>query len=265
MASDPQMVYRGHTLVDNSAFWETVNAERPDFARIKEMIAEAHRNETGQADATEHDLSSWLRIALRGTPGLRKGISATKTPPRDIIHPDLAAKFDALMLRPCLLCMPYQKVHYISFRLRTEAVSLQAKRKTAFKLAVKDYLVEVNHDFSDFYNERLCIAVLFVMRRKSQTTDVDNMAKPLLDALEGFAYADDRQVDHLDTIRLNSGCDDEAFIGIRIAVTGIAENADVLRPEFAVQWVKSRGIAPIDLTPYLKNNHPTPALGNRTG
>ncbi len=256
MASDPQLVYRGHTLVDNPAFWDAVNAEHPDFAQIKEMIAEAFRNETGQANPTERELSSWLTIALRGTPGLREGISTGRTPARQIILPSLAVKFDYIMRRPCFLCMPYQMVHYMSFRLRTDPVSLQAKRKTAFKEAVKAYLRQVNHDFSDFHNERLCVAVLFVMRRKVQTTDVDNMAKHLLDALEGFAYKNDRQVDHLDTIRLNSGSDDEAYIGVRIAVTGIAENAEVIWPEFEVQWVKSRGIAPIDLTPYLNSNPP---------
>ena len=80
-----------------------------DFAQIKEMIAEAYETETGKSDPTEHELSSWLSIALRGTPGLRKGISTTNTPPRVIIHPALAAKFDYIMLRPCFLCMPYQK------------------------------------------------------------------------------------------------------------------------------------------------------------
>ena len=90
-------------------------------------------------------------------------------------------------------------------------------------------------------------------------TDVDNMAKPLLDALQGYAYANDRQIDHLDAIRLNSGSDDEAFIGVRIAVTGIAENSDVIWPEFDVKWIKTRGIAPIELTPYLESNPPTAA------
>ena len=231
-----------------------MNAEHPDFAQIKDMIAGAYEAETGEGDPTERELSSWLLVALRGTPGLQEGISTSKTPPRQIVIPSLAVKFDYIMQRPCFLCIPYQRTNYISFRLHTDPVSLQANRKTAFKLAVKDYLRQVNHDFSDFYSERLCVAVLFVMRRTSRMTDVDNMAKPLLDALQGFAYANDRQVDHLDAIRLNSGLDNEAYIGIRIAVTGIAENADVIWPEFAVQWIRSRGIAPIDLTPYLGAN-----------
>jgi hypothetical protein len=84
-----------------------------------------------------------------------------------------------------------------------------------------------------------------------QTADVDNMAKPLLDALQGYAYHNDRQIDHLDTIRLNSGSEDEAYIGVRIARTRIAANEDVIWPEFNVTWVKRPGIGSIDLTPYL--------------
>jgi Holliday junction resolvase RusA-like endonuclease len=148
--------------------------------------------------------------------------------------------------------MPYQEVNHIRFFLRIDPVSLQADHQSSFKKAVKVYLAQVNHDFSDFYNERLCVAVLFAMRGNSRMTDVDNMAKPLLDALEKYAYDNDRQIDHLDAIRLNSGSADEAFIGVRIARTGIAGNEDVIRPEFDAKWIKTRGIASIDLTPFLK-------------
>jgi hypothetical protein len=79
------------------------------------------------------------------------------------------------------------------------------------------------------------------------------MAKTLLDAMQGYVYANDRQIDHLDVIRLESTADD-AFIGIRIAVTGISENIDVILPEFDVTWVATKGIEPIDLTPYLDEN-----------
>jgi hypothetical protein len=53
----------------------------------------------------------------------------------------------------------------------------------------------------------------------------------------------------LDTVRLNSGSIDEAYIGVRIARTGIAGSDDVILPEFGAKWIKTRGIAPIDLTP----------------
>jgi Holliday junction resolvase RusA-like endonuclease len=251
MTDNPQMVHRGYTLVSNPAFWEAVNTHFPDFPQIKEMISEAYRAENGRDAETYRELSSWLTMALR-SPGLLEGISTGNTPARQIMLPSLAIKFDYIMSRPCYICMPYQEVEHIRFYLRTDPVSLQADRQSAFKKAVKAYLAEVNHDFTDFYNERLCVAVLFAMRGNSRMTDVDNMAKPLLDALEKYAYDNDRQIDHLDMIRLNSRSNTEAFIGVRIARTGIAGNEDVLWPEFEATWVKKRGIAPIDLTPYLK-------------
>ena len=60
--------------------------------------------------------------------------------------------------------MPYQEVDHTRFFLRTDPVSLQADRQSAFKKAVKTHLAERNEAYSDFYNERLCVAVLFVMR-----------------------------------------------------------------------------------------------------
>jgi HD superfamily phosphohydrolase len=215
------------------------------------MIAEAYRTETGHDNPTDKEVSSWFSMALITNPDLRYGVSTENTPARWLAFPDLATKFDYIMRRPCYLCMPYQEVNHIRFYLRTDPVSLQADRKAAFIKAVKAYLSQVNHDFSDFYNERLCVAVLYVLRSTVQVADVDNMAKPLLDAMEKVAYDNDRQIDHLDTIRLNSESEDEAYIGVRIARTRIAANEDVILPEFDVRWVKTQGIDPIDLTPYL--------------
>jgi len=147
--------------------------------------------------------------------------------------------------------MPYQKTNYISFSLHTEPVSRQADRHTAFKKAIKGYLGRANHNFSDFYNERLCVAILFAMRAGSPVTDVDNMAKNVLDALQKYAYEDDEQIEHLDAIRLNSGSTDETFIGLRIAVTGIASDEDVIWPVFNVTHISKPGVGPIDLTSYL--------------
>jgi Holliday junction resolvase RusA-like endonuclease len=261
MTDEPQMVHRGHALVDDAEFWEAVDAEHPDFARIKQMVAGAYQAETGKGDPTERELSSWLTMALVSNPGLREGISTPRTPKRQIILPNLAVKFDYILRRPCFICLPYQKTNYISFSLPTEPVSRQADRHMAFKDAVKDYLRRANHDFTDFYYERLCVAVLFAMRAGSPDTDVDNMAKTVLDALQKYAYDDDKQIDHLDAIRLNSGSDDETFIGLRIAVTGIASDEDVIWPAFDVTHIKTPGVGPIDLTPYRGGNPPATAGG----
>lgn len=248
----------GQSLVDNSAFWDLVNDDHPDFAQIKESIINAYIAESGASDATDKTVSSWLFRALTGNPNLRRGISTDNAPARQIMLPSLAIKFDYLIQRPCFVCMPYEKVKYIRFFLHTDPVSRQADRQLAFKKAVQAYLSRVNHDFTDFYNERLCVAVVFAMRASVKRTDVDNMAKTLLDAMQGYAYANDGQVDHLDLIRLDTGSD-EAFIGVRIAVTGVAENLDVIWPEFEVNWVGKPGIEPIDLTSFLENDQPSTA------
>lgn len=251
MASESAGPYRGHTLVSDPAFWEAVNAKQPDLVQIKAMISQAHERETGHIALTEKELSSWLSMAINGNPEFRKGVSAGTTPQRQIILPNLAIKFGYILRRPCFVCMAYQKIDFIAFHLHTEPVSRQANRQSAFKQAVRSYLTRVNHDFTDFYNARLCVAVLFAMRSNAPATDVDNMAKTVLDALQGYAYANDRQIDHLDAIRLNSGSKSESFIGIRIAVTGVAGVEDVIWPEFDVTWIPTQGVTPIDLAPYL--------------
>ena len=146
--------------------------------------------------------------------------------------------------------MPFQSVDVICFILKTTPVSRQVGTHKAFKQAVQNYLVRVDHDFSDFYEARLCVAVTFVIGRGRRLADLDNLAKTLLDALQGFAYANDRQVEHLDLMRMGS-LGDDSFIGIRIATTKIASNVDVVNPEFDVRWVPTMGVGPIDLTPYL--------------
>jgi len=240
----------GHTLVDNAQLWEALNAECPDFAKIKRIVSQAYSTETGIREVDDKALASWMRRAARENPNFH-GLCVDKTPPRHIVFPDLAGKFDYMMQRPCLLCLPYQRVQYIRFQLHTPPVSRQVERQAAFKLAVQDYLKRVNHDFSDFFDSRLCIAVTFALKAGGQVSDVDNMTKTLLDALQGYAYRNDSQVDHLDLVRLNSGSED-SFIGVRIAVTEVASNVDAIRPEFDVVWVGTLGIEPIDLTPYLR-------------
>jgi Holliday junction resolvase RusA-like endonuclease len=238
----------GNNLVNNAQLEEAIKAELPDFAQIKEILVQAYSSETGIQGAGDEEIASWIRQAMRENPDF-KGLCVDKTPPRFIMFPDLAMKFDYVAQRPCLLCLPYQKVQYIRFQLHTAPVSRQVDRQMAFKRAVRDYLDRVRHDFSDFYHARLCVAVTFALRLRGRIADVDNLTKTLLDALQGYAYANDRQIDHLDLVRLSSNSED-SFISVRVAVTGIADNVDAVRPVFDVQWVGS-GIAPIDLTPYL--------------
>lgn len=45
--------------------------------------------------------------------------------------------------------------------------------------------------------ERIGVAITLHAPNKTQDTDIDNRVKATLDALQGLAYADDRQIDRL--------------------------------------------------------------------
>src|SRR6202044_44014 len=113
MSSNPPVTRPGQTLEDNANFWDLVNSDKPDFTQIKELINEAYVAETGESDATSKAVGSWLSMVLRNNSNLRRGISTDNTPLRWIIFPSLAVKFDYLIQRPCLMCLPYQSVNYI--------------------------------------------------------------------------------------------------------------------------------------------------------
>jgi Holliday junction resolvase RusA-like endonuclease len=225
-----------------------LDANLPDFALIKQLVEQAYTIETGQ-EATDKAVASWIRNAARDNPNFR-GLLTERKLPRYVMFPDAASKFEYLMQRPCDLCLQYQMVDFIRFMLHTPPVSRQVARSGAFKDAVQDYLGRVQHDFTDFYDARLCVAVTFVLSTRGQSPDLDNLAKILLDALQGYAYGNDNQIDHLDLVRGKTDGND-SFIGIRIAVTDISDNSDTVLPEFNVRWVPTLGVGPIDLTPYV--------------
>ncbi len=248
MSDQGGVVYRGDELARSAELRAALDAELPDFVLIRRLVEQAYTTETGEAP-TDKALASWIRAATRTNPNFR-GLTTDRPFRRYVMYPAVADKFEYLIQRPCNLCLPYQRVDFIRFFLHTPPVSRQVKRSRAFKNAVRDYLNRVNHDFTDFLDARLCVAILFAFGTRGRWTDLDNPAKILLDSLESYAYKNDRQIDHLDIVRGRTGTVD-SFIGIRIAVTEIAENVDTLMPELDVRWVPREGVGEIDLTPYL--------------
>lgn len=60
--------------------------------------------------------------------------------------------------------------------------------------------------------------------------DVDNIPKGILDGMAGKLYRDDRQVQHLDLIRVSSP-DERGFVMVRVAATELSLNRDVVSME----------------------------------
>jgi hypothetical protein len=68
--------------------------------------------------------------------------------------------------------------------------------------------------------------------------DCDNMAKGLLDAFEGILYKDDRQIDHLDLVKVHSAPGSPGYILVRRASTALNTHRDVVHPRHArIGWM----------------------------
>lgn len=238
----------GRTLADNAELHEALGAKRPDFELVKDLVRRAYEAETGRRGVDVNEIVTWLRNAATYNPRF-EGLQVNREIIRWIMYPTIAEKFWSLWQRKCELCNLYADFPFIMFMLHTKPVSRQVPLQSAFKAAIKDYLRRAQHDFTDYFDAKLCVAITFVLPGHGNLSDADNLAKPLLDALEGYAYRNDRQIEHLDLLRFRSGKAD-AFIMIRIAGTAIAENLNVMDTEFNVLWVGS-DVGEIDLSPYL--------------
>jgi Holliday junction resolvase RusA-like endonuclease len=255
MEDDSSIIpYAGRELVNRQPLLEALGADLPNFDLIRDLVEQAYVTETGGGNPNPKAIASWVRRAVQENPEFR-GLHAERTILRFVMHPDLADKFFLLMQRKCDMCGRFERFQTIMFMLHTRPVSRQVSTQAAFKRAIADYLRRVEHDFTDFYDARLCVAITFILARGNRVADIDNLAKTLLDALQGYAYRNDDQIDHLDLLRFSSGGDD-SFMTIRLAGTDIAKNLDVIRPEFDVRWIPTRGVGPIDLTPYLDKDVP---------
>lgn len=240
----------GSGLVDNLELREALTETWPDFERIRQMVVDIYQRESGRHTAEPREIASWLGLSERTYPDYH-GLRVDRTIPRWVMYPDITDKARVLMQRRCHICNIYRESDFILFFLRMPPRSHQStdtKLRNAFTQAISDDLTRKGFDFSDFYDSRLCVAVTFVMANGRRKNDSDNLAKNLLDALQGFAYADDEQIEHLDLLRLQSRSD-ETFIIIRIAGTNINGLDDVINPEFPIAWLGGPG--PIDLSTYL--------------
>jgi hypothetical protein len=89
----------------------------------------------------------------------------------------------------------------------------------------------------------LCVRLILGLGPGARVKDVDNLAKGVLDALQGRAFVNDRQICHLDLLRL-TGLASEGLIGVRMARTRVAEHDDTIDVRHLVNWA---GVKAIDI------------------
>jgi Holliday junction resolvase RusA-like endonuclease len=247
-------------LANDSQFRAAVSEDHPDLEAIREAVIHAYIAATGLTNPDLRAVSQWFMNVCQAYDGrVTGGISVQRSILRRVMSSNISWKANHLMTRPCRQCDMYSQVPFMAFFLNIPPQSRQASdtdQRHAFDEAIAADLKSKNFDFSDFNTAYLCVAVTFVVANGRPRSDVDNLAKNLLDGLEDFAYKNDRQIDHLDLLRLRSRSAEE-FISVRLACTDIDNVRDVISPTFPVEWVS--GLSMTDPSSYL------PAATGRTG
>jgi Holliday junction resolvase RusA-like endonuclease len=248
----PNLAAAAERLANDPNFKAAVTEVYPDLEAIREMVIQAYAAEAGIADPDLNSVSQWVMNVCRSyDQRVTGGISVERPILRRVMSSNISWKANHLMTRPCRQCDMYSRVPFIAFILKMPPQSRQASdtaKRRAFNTAIEADLRSKNFDFSDFTTANLCAAITFVVANGRPRSDVDNLAKNLLDGLQDYAYENDRQIDHLDLLRLSSRSTEE-FISVRLACTNIDEVRDVISPAFPAEWVSN--LTMTDPTAYL--------------
>ena len=157
-------------------------------------------------------------------------------------HITLSDKEGWLVQQYCRVCQPDSVISEIPLRIRPESwQALDSVNKAAFKAALAYRFSEgppiERHD------RRICLTFVFVCSATRRMKDVDNMAKLLMDSMKGYVMGDDKEVDHLNIMRIvHEG--DEEYIGVRISESNINDHSDVVEASIKHSWA---GAEPLDL------------------
>ena len=95
-----------------------------------------------------------------------------------------------------------QVIHRPRYSLWVEGVpkSLSAKKKVEYVKRVKQAAARIIR--TPLRSRRIDIEIVFAAKDRTLRPDVDNVAKPILDALKDVVYEDDRQVRSVSVVAL---------------------------------------------------------------
>jgi Holliday junction resolvase RusA-like endonuclease len=162
-------------------------------------------------------------------------------------HITLSDKANWLAQQRCYVCHPTYPISVIPLRIRPESwQALESLDKKAFKAALSHRLSKSPHIKPQ--EGRICLTFLFVCSATRRVRDLDNMAKLVMDSIKGIVMGDDREVDHLNLIRLTHEGEEE-FITFRISGSNINDHHDVVHPELRHSWA---GAEPLEIEDFRK-------------
>jgi Holliday junction resolvase RusA-like endonuclease len=224
-------------LINN--FNVLIQKDNPDYVKIREIIVEAYKNDTGckipndiaQKDDRLKDIVKWMNKNHNYFDGF-----VTKGHLEKRFSASLSSKISSLAQHNCSICQTTYPTHIIPIRIRPLSHQTRKKiNKNAFKAAIASKFSDKKL-LADFSGKSLCMHILFVVNPEKTPSDIDNLAKLLNDALIGYIYDDDRAIEHLSLLRFSHDGEEE-YIYIRIAATSINQHEDVLFCGMEHSWV----------------------------
>lgn len=191
-------------------------------------VRDLYKEQTGLAWSREEGVS-WLNRNYEHLDICRKIPVLDKS-----AHVTLSDKASWLSQQWCHVCHSDFPISVIPFRIRPESwQALGSMDKRAFKAAISHRLSESSR--IERLKRRVCLTLLFVCSSSRRTRDVDNMAKLFMDSIKGIMMADDKEVDHLNLMRLvHEG--GEEYVHLRIANSNINDHSDVVDPRIRHLW-----------------------------
>lgn len=159
----------------------------------------------------------------------------TKIPVLDkSAHVTLSDKANWLAQQRCHVCHPDFPISIIPLRIRPQSwQALNSIDKTAFKTALAARFAKSSHIKAQ--EGRICLTFLFVCSVGRRVRDLDNMAKLVMDSIKGIVMGDDRDVDHLNLMRLTHNGEEE-YIVFRVSSSNINNHNDVVDAKLRHSW-----------------------------
>ncbi len=214
-----------------------MNANPPDHTAIKQYVLAAYAASTGEElppdiapdDMRLKSVAHWYDQTFRFSKFSRLSRLIGIETAHQHFFPSLSSKIFMFAQTPCLLCNPTDSVPVAFIPIRIRPLSHQHKKSTkknAFKPAIASRFSDKSH-LAEYAGKSLCVNILFVVKPTKPQSDLDNLAKLLLDSFIGYIYEDDRSIDHLSLLRIAQDGDEE-YICARISDSSINTHADVL-------------------------------------
>jgi Holliday junction resolvase RusA-like endonuclease len=159
---------------------------------------------------------------------------------QQMLHPNLSGKASALAQRHCTICSGLLSsdnqypISMLPIRIAPQSrQSLSQVNWAAFQAAMRDWFEKRNLDLGT--SKHLCIAITYVLSEQRNDRDLDNMTKALMDAFSRAVGFDDKDIHHLDVLKLREESTEE-YVFIRIGPSHLHNRSTVMVPVYEGAW-----------------------------